>query len=1073
MRSKFKWIYTLLVALTVQFSFAQEKTITGTVSDANGSIPGVNVVVKGSTRGVSTGFDGKYSIKAKEGETLVFSFMGLNDITRVVAASNVINVAMQESAKELETVVVTSFNIKKRRDAIVSSNQVVNVKELTQASAPNVIQSLAGKVSGLQINSTSAGVNGSSRVVLRGPRSLTGDNQALVILDGAISALSVLDQLPPESVENVTVLKGQQGGTLYGEQGVNGVIIITTKRGNKGKLSVSLNSSVDIQSVSFVPEVQTKYGQGWYGYDFDFPNPSDPRNNSEHFSPYENGSWGESFENGPFANTLVPIGLPQANGDYLTGLYAPRGKDNIKNFYKDGILLQNGFTINSGNEDAYALVNYNRQTTDFVVEKDQLKRNTFLFKAGKKFGDLNVDGSFNYINTITTQTDNDLLAQLIQTPNNVDVTRYRNSGHTGNWTSFARNPYTLTNQIRFDDETNLFIGDIKLGYKFNKNISVNYSGNLRANHRVSETHDDGYKLDNYTYNINSVFIDNDNGTTPTYGQYSGGGDAGSSYFITQAMDRNLYTDLLLNFDYNLTDNLNLKFNVGGVVQDSKLRITQQGGENLDVPGFYNVVNVLAPTLPSRLENRVAKKRNVGVFTNADLALKDYLFFNGGARYDRSSTVKDGYLYYTGGTSFIPTKAFEGLKDNNVLNYMKLTASYSKIGNSSSVATYATNDTGVVPAGFPFGTIVGYQLNRIPTEPGIKPEFVTTKEVGLNLGLFKDRVTIDASAYITNTKDLITNRIASTTSGLTNVTGNIGDLENKGFEIDLGLAPVRIENGFNWNLRASYATYKTVVTSLANGVTSFGLQQSNGNGIGIFAEVGEEFPLIKGTKFVRNDAGQIIVDVNGNPTKTSSFQKLGKVNPDYILGLTNTFTYKGISLVAVADYRTGHSIYSETYRNLQFTGGAIETASQDRFKGYILPNSVQFVGGNYVTNTTPVYSQSSPHGLNGQVNDYFNNISRTTGETNIVDATALKIRELSLSYNLPSKMLENTGIDSFKFGVNARNPFVLFFADGNHGLKNLGYTDPESANTNGNGAGISEVGQYPTLKTYGFSINVIF
>ena len=1077
---KLQFFLTLVFALFMQFIFAQEKTVTGIVKDSKGSIAGVNVAIKGTNKATSTDFNGGYSIKANVGETLVFSFIGMGNQTRTVnATNNVFNINLQQTVNELDVVniVNTSFGIKKRKDALVSSTQVVGNKELNQAASPNIIQSLAGKVSGLQINQTSSGVTGTTKVVLRGPRTITGNNEAMVVVDGAISSLGVLSQLPTELIENVTVLKGQQGGTLYGEQGSNGVIIVTTKKGNKGgKLSVSLNSSLDFQNVSYVPETQTKYGQGWYGYDFDINgNASDPRNNSEYFSPIENGSWGESLVNGPFAGTIVPVGLPQPDGTYVTDVYSSRGKNNVKDFYRTGIILQNGFTINSGTEDGYALLSFNRQTTDFVVEKDDLKRNNILFKAGKKFGKFNIDGSINYTNTTTSTTDATLLDQLIQTPTNVDINKFRNAQHPNTWTSFARNPFRLIDQIRNDDTNDLFIGNLGLSYAFNKNITLNYNGNIRGNYATNSNHDDGYKFSNYTYNVVSPFIDNDYGTNYTYGLVSGGGDSGSEFFTDQSYNRTLYNDLVANFNYDLNNNFNLKFNIGAVVQDSKFKIATQGGTNLDVAGFYHISNVLAPSLAGSLDNRLLTRRSWGTFANGDLAFKDYLFLNAGVRYDKASIITKGYFYPTVGFSFIGTKAIEALKDSKILNYLKVNGSYSTVGNASPVNTYATNDLGTVASGFPYGDLVGYEQNRFPTEKFINPEFITTKEFGINLGFFKDRVTLDASAYITDTKDLITNKLVSTGSGIVNLTGNIGALENKGFEIDLGLTPFKsTDNGFTWNIKASYATYKTKITALAPGVPSVPLQSSNGNGFGVFAEVGEEFPLIKGTTFVRNDAGQIIVDAAGNPSRNANFSKLGNSNPDYILGLTNTFNFRGFQLTLVADYRTGHSFYSETYRNLQFTGGAVESAEQDRFSGYVIPGSVQLLGGVYVPNTTPAFSNPGyTHGLNGQVNDYFNNISRRTGETSIIDATALKIRELALSYSLPSKLIKSAGISSFRIGLNARNPFVFFFADGKHGKKNLGYSDPESSNTGGNGAGVSNIGQYPTLRTLGFSMNVTF
>jgi TonB-linked SusC/RagA family outer membrane protein len=1064
MRSKFKWIFTLLVALTMQLSFAQEKTVKGIVTDASGPMPGVNVVVKGTQRGVSTGFDGSYSIKASQGEVLVFSFMGMNDILRTVDASSTVNVKMQDNTQQLGEVVVTgSLGIKRKGDAVVSAQKQINNKELTQAANPNAIQALTGKVSGLQINTASNGVSASTRIVLRGTRSITGNNQALVVIDNAISSADVLSQLPPDVIESVNVIKGAQGGALYGEQGVNGVILVTTKKGSKReKMTVVLSSAVDFEDVLFVPNRQTQYGQGW-NTDPGFSGPGTVPT----FVPFENGSWGPAFSNtsmGP----LVPVGLPQADGNFLFTEWKPI-KDNIKQFFQTGTILQNGVSVNMGSEDAYALLSVNHQGTDFVVDGDVLKRNSFLFKGGKKFGKFSLDANFNYISQSTSQTSPDLFDDLIQTATNIPVSRFANSGNEGHWTVYAQNPYWLSKAVRFDDKSNVANAIVNLGYEFNKHVNVTYNANVRLTSTDGQQHTD--KFDNtdpkYTYNFGDY--DYYGSTSETY-QSLGGQPVVSSFFANQSFARNFYGDLLFNFNYDLTSKLNLKFNIGNNLQDNTSRVTTQGGSNLNIPGFYHITNVLNPARPATLANRLTNSRRASFFVNADLAYEDYLFLNATFRRDQSSVIKKAFYYPSVGLSFIPTKFFAGLKDKNGLNYMKLNASYTSVGNSSSVGAYATTDLAAISAGFPFGNLASYQYNVNQTNSDIKPEYVNTFEVGGQFGFFKDRVTLEGSYYIANTKDLITNSTTSTTSGQSSFLNNIGDLENKGYEIDLGLTPIKTKS-FKWDLKGSYSTYKVVVKSLQDGLTSINLQ-SNGV-VGVFAEVGEEFPLIKGTTFVKDANGNYIVDTDfGNlPKRSSELTKLGKANPDYIIGLTNSFEYKGIRLTAVADYRTGGSTYSFAKNTLLFTGGDLDTAGFDRDLGYTLPGPAVDQNGNPYTGpvSTPDYAGTLT---------YFTETHRAVAETNMIDTSALKIRELSLSYALPTKIVEKMGVEAFRFGVNARNPFV-FLADGKllkpkNGLHaNNGYSDPEASNTTGNAQGITDIGQYPSTRTIGFSVNVTF
>ncbi|MBE9575175.1 SusC/RagA family TonB-linked outer membrane protein [Flavobacterium proteolyticum] len=1064
MRSKFKWIFTLLVAFTMQFSFAQDKTVTGVVSDELGPIVGANVLVQGTTRGTTTDFDGKYTIKAKQGEVLVISYTGKKTMTVAIGAASSYDVSLKDDVVEGKVVeIVGAMGIKRTKDQVVSAQKQIGAAELTQASNPNAVQSLTGKVSGLQISTVSNGVTPTTRIVLRGNRSVSGDNQALVVIDNAISSATVLGQLPPDVIESVNVIKGAQGAALYGSQGVNGVIIVTTKRGSKEeKFTFGVTSSIDFESVNFVPERQTQYGQGWAtdpGFD-------DGSGLIATFVPWENGSWGPAF-NDPNMPAIVPVGLPQADGNFLFTEWKPI-KDNIKQFFQTGTIMQNGFNFSVGGEDSYAFLSANRQNTDFVVDGDMLVRNSFLFRAGKKVGKFKIDGNVNYITQRASQTDSNLFDDLIQTASNVPVSRFRNSGNEGHWTVYAQNPYWITKAKRNDSRSDFMNGIAALNYEFNKNFNVSYTANIQMRNTEGQSHEDAFNnifqefsIAPYTYYGSDV---------ETIEALAGASAATpSSYFASQSTSRNFYGDLLFNFNYDLTKDLNLKFNIGNNIQDRMSRTTSQGGLNLEIPGFYHISNVLNPSNPSTLDNRYTRSRIVAGFANFDFDYKGYLFLNVTGRAEQYSTVADPYFYPSVGLSFIPTKAFD-IK-GKVLNYMKLNASYTSVGNASAVAAYATDVIGVTPAGFPYGNLSAYGYNASPTAPGIKPEYVNTLEVGAQFGFFNDRVTLEASVYKADTKDLISNATASSASGNASLRDNIGDLENKGFEIDLGLIPVKTQN-FKWTVNSNFAAYKTKITALRGGATSINLL--SGASVGIFAEVGEEFPLIKGTKFVRDDFGNIIVNANGTPQRTSTFEKLGKGVPDYIVGLTNSFEFKGFKLTAVADYRNGASTYSEARNLLLFTGGAVDTAGFDRTNGYVVPNSVVFdpVTSTYVPNTTPAFTPDTAGVLN-----YFTTNYRAVGESSVIDAAALKIRELSLSYSLPKKLIENTGLTSMRFGINARNPFV-FLADGSllkakNGIENRGYVDPEASITGGNAQGYSNIGQYPTTRTFGASLNLTF
>ncbi|MFV8355303.1 SusC/RagA family TonB-linked outer membrane protein [Flavobacterium sp. XS1P32] len=1031
MKLKFNGFLVLLLVLVAQITFAQERAVSGVVSDNAGlPLPGVSVLVKGTKSGTQTDFDGKFSIKATPSQVLVFSYLGMKT-QEIAASSSNVSVKLMDDSVQLEGVIVGALGIKRNKNALTSAMQVVASKELTQAANPNVVQSLVGKVSGLQINKSTNGVNATNRIVLRGTRSITGNNEALVVIDNSISSSATLQQLPPELIESINVIKGMQGGALYGEQGVNGVIIVTTVKGKqKGKITVNVNSAIDFETISFMPKTQNKYGQGWDGVHY----------------PDENGSWGL-----PFDGVLRPTGLAQADGLELELPYSFI-KDNVKDFFQTGTTFQNGFSINAGSEDSYALLSANKVNTEFVVNGDRLERNSFLFKAGKKVGKFSIDGNLNYTYQKSAETSPDLLDDLIQTAGNIPLDLFKNSGNEGNYNIYFKNPYWTIDNNRNDARRTFINAIAALKYEINKNINVTYTGNLQLTNREAQSHINVYTEPAALAGVGA------NRNQP------------SEFFASQSSLRTYYGDLLVNFDYDLTEDLNLKVNTGVNTQDRYFRATSQGGQNLDIPGLYAINNVKSPANPSTLDNRLLKSNRAAVFTNVDLGYKDYLFLNLTGRNEWSSVLpkeNNNFFYPSAGVSFIPTVAFEGLK-SETLTYLKVAANIVRVGNSSAIQPFALTEIGVFPTGFPYGQLGSYTINQRPTDKNIKPEFVTTKEVNVNIGLFNNRITLDGSAYISDTKDLITFANTSSTSGLAAFQSNIGDMTTKGLEIDLGLVPVKTED-FTWNLRASYATNKSVINSLKGGITEVNLFSDATAGAGIFAQVGQEFPLIKGTTFVKDANGSVILNQFGLPTRTSSNSILGKATPDYILGLSNSFAYKGFTLTAVMDYRTGHQIISGTKADLTWPGRLEESAAFDREVGFIMPNSVIETtpgSGVYTPNTT-VFTAAG-HGPNGII-DYYDSLRRS-GQHNVINATAFKVRELALSYSVPTTLISKIGLTSLRFGVNARNPFTVL------AKSNKGYTDPEASDStanNGNGQGYSGTGQYPNTRTFGGSMNLTF
>lgn len=988
-------------------------------------------------------------------------------VLAVVLTSSFAMLSAQDSLKtqDIREVVVTgALGLKKRQDAITSTNQVVNNAEITQANNPNAVQSLAGKVSGLQINTTNNSVNSSTRVVLRGPRSISGNNQALVVIDGVISTLDILQNIPPEIIDNMNIIKGMQGAALYGERGSNGVIVVTTKRGTKSeKLQFNLTSSIDFSSVFKLPIRQKIYGQGYPGDTFDTTDYG-----GANWTPYENTNWGPSYSTVLGGQSLL-VGMPQADNSWFRETFDYK-KDGISNFFKTGVLIQNGLSVTAGGSDSYVFLSVNRAENDFVVDRDNLKRNNFIFKAGKQLGKFRIDGNVNYLDRRISNTNSSLYGQLLQTPTNVDIRQFRYSLPDASYSIYTVNPYWTIDNDRSDIKDRTFTGLINLEYKLNDHISFTYSGTAVSGSSVEESHLNAFAFDR-VYDGTNTPID---GTSPVdYGL----DPIVSNYYKTVASSFRYYGDLMANFDYRLTDDLGLKFNVGHNIQDASSSTAQVGGENLKIPGWYHINNVLQPDQFYNLNNNETRQRSFAWFANLDLDYKDFLFFNSTFRYEKSSltsvnpvTVEGvqlpfsnkGYPYYSFGASFVPTKAFASIK-GDVLNYAKVSVNYSRVGNSSTISLYGLDRVGAFPVGYPFGSLSSYLPTTTIFAQDIEPEFYYSKEASLQLGFFRDRITVDASVFRNDNKNFITTITTSSASGITNFQDNIGNSRNQGYEIDLGFTPFKTKD-FEWKVRGSYSTYDTEILSLADGADEVALYNSTTTNVGIFAVKGENFPVIKGTRYQRDPNGNIIVNANGNPLSTTNFEVLGKVNPDYILGFNTSFKFKGITLSATADYRTGNSFVSLAKTSLGTTGSLEKTADFDRSQGYVIPNSVQLVNGQYVANTTPVGNDPSYFG----VMNYFTTAAYTSvGEEFVVDGTALKVREIALSYDLPKSILRNTFVNSLTIGVYARNPFFIYAKD------NRNFNDPETANTTGNAAGIAVTGQYPSMRTFGFNFNVTF
>ncbi len=1045
MRSKFKWIFTLLVAFTMQFSFAQQKTVTGVVTDDLGPVVGAKVVVKGTTEATATDFDGKYTISAKQGDVLEVSFAGAKQSV-VVGEANSYNVGLK--AVELKTVeVVGALGIKKTANEVTNAFTVVSSEEMNSAQNPNAVRSLAGKVAGLRIDNLSNGVNGSTGIQLRSPITFTRSTEALIVIDGVPSSNAVFQSLPPSMIESVNVIKGAQGAALYGSQGADGVIVVTTIKAKKGKVSVNFNSAIDFEDILFVPERQNTYGQGWDGA----------------WDQYENGAWGE-----PFDGSIRPVGLAQADGTYIEAPYSPI-KDHVKQFYKVGTIMQNGFNVRLGGDNSFVSFAADNLQRDFIVEGDNSKRTNALLRAGVNGQKWSLEGTFNYRVQKVKQSDSETtLLELFQSASNIPIGQFDNGNGLGGWTVYYNNPFWRRDNNRLSNDTNYFNTALNAAYKINNNIEIKYNGGIQMTgaEQIS-TRNELVELDSH----------------PDASHFRGHLSQTSAFYKSVSSNRYYYGDLMASFNYELTPNLGLKALLGHNMQKNDFSRISQGGVNLDIPGWYHINNVLNPDLAANLRNSTSQTHRTAEFANVDLAYKKYLFLNLTGRYEHSSLLpaeNRDFPYYSAGLSFVASE-FKNMQDYKI-NYLKFYTNYTNVGSVDAVIYGDIIDRASVSGGFAFpGGGNSYANGYSEVDPNINPEYYKTMEAGFTLGMFNNRITLDAAAYITDTDGFINDVATSGAAGINNMKTNVGDLQTKGLELALGLVPIKTDN-FKWNSNVVFSTYTNEVKSTYNGgsITLFNLGDvatSNITGQ-IQAIPGESFPHLTGTDWLRDDQGRVIInDATGSPSIDPVSKKLGKVLPDYTLGFNNSLTYKGVTLSFLVDYRKGGSLFTEAKYNMTWSGHAVDT-DYDRDNGFIFPNSVLASDGS--PNTT-VFTGGG-YGTNGAT--AYGNQLAGVGSYNVIDGTYVKVRELALSYSLPAKFTEKLGITTLRFGVNARNPFI-FLAD-----SNKGYTDPEASNVfdiaNSNAAraavglnttpaarGFSQVSQYPTTRTFGFSLNVGF
>lgn len=1035
MKLKFNGFLVLLIVLVTQITFAQERVVSGTVSDNAGlPLPGVSVLVKGTQSGTQTDFDGKYSIKASSSQVLIFSYVGMKT-REVTASSAIVNVKLTDDSVQLEGVVVTALGIKREKRELTYQTQQVSSESLMVVAPTSVASALTGKVAGLQINIQDNGVNPSNQIILRGVRSVSGNNSALIVIDGSVSTQGAFDDLNPNDVASISVLKGATAAALYGSNASNGALLVTTKTGKVGeKLKVGINSSFTAEQVAYMPKFQSQYGTGWEGA----------------YDAVENTNWGPRYD-----GTIQQVG-PTFPADYGLATqmipYAPV-KNNMLNFFNTGSTLSNNIYLSGSDENSTFYMSFGDQKSNGIVPDDSYHRNTVRVNASKKIGKVNLSATTSYFTDKTNvvgstigDQDRPLYWFLLNTSTNIPLSTYKDwqnplsYGYADNYqNAYYQNPYWAVGTNRNIDQTNRFVGNFNLSYdisnwlNFTTRVGANTTWGTGKNWRAAQV-----------YNAD---------LQPAAG-------AVSSFVEDSEFQSKIYTaDALLSGNFTFGENFTFKTVLGYNVNSNDFRSSLIRANNLSITNFYDISNGTG-NVEASVNQEV--KRNFGFFGDFNLGFKKYLFLNFSGRNDWTSTLAVGnnsYFYPSVGVSFVFTDAIEGLKNNRVLSYGKLTVSNSTVYND--LDPYRINETYSQAAGFPYGSTNGFVLSNTAVDANISKEKLNTTEFGLNLGFFNGRISLDASYFRTITSNLITFTTPSVSSASTNFLTNIGELEGKGLELSLGAKILR-NTDLKWDLNVNYTSSETVVNKIYEGLDEIALTTTGQ--YGVYAVVGEAFPQIKTNDYQRDPSGRIIVDAaSGIPLAEKTLKNQGKTTPDYILGFNSVLSYKGLTLSATTDYRTGHVFYEQGSDSMEFTGRSETSVSSNR-QDFVVPNSVYETSpGVYVANTN-IQVQG---GRQSYWTDDYNDVKSNY----VKDATAFKLRELALSYSIPEKFLKNTSLSKVSVGFIGKNIFTKL-------PKENKFSDPEFNNTNDptvstNAIGVGGYFQSPPTKSFGFNLNIEF
>ena len=1033
--------------------------IHGRVTDSLGiALPGVSIKLKGGKGGTATDADGVFTIKAKPGDLLIFSSTGYDSKQVIVGSESNLSVVLMRNPQQLTTVVITALGIKREAKSLGYATAQIDNKELNSSQPVNFASGIAGKVSGMDIALTNSGVDPDNvRVTLRGNRSFLGNNEPLLVVDGVPVDISYLAQINATDIANVNILKGATAAALYGSDAANGVMIVTTRTGSK-KPVIQVSSTVTFDRVSFLPKMQDKFGSASNEFTgIDALSYSNPSNNQNGYVPYENQAFGGPFSAGsPWGGDSIILGFPGPNGQIQKVAYRPLSNE-LKKFWNTGTTFRNGVSYAQGDDDNSFFLSGENIMRKGIVPKDKYNRTTFRMNAAKRFGRFRASGAVSYGESNLDQTGQikDFYSSIQNTAPQVPITSYQNTNAVFGdlstyFNAYAVNPYWFIDNRRHTRNRKDLLASGDLSMDFTSWLNVSFQGGIGNYSYVDQNTSAGFNFTPYGFFLGSP-------ATLSGNQATYFANVAPTLQNEVASDRKLYTNFKILLHKKIGDFGGQLILGNSINQDDYSRLNNGSNTLLNVAGLYNV-NFRSGT--PTVDQLKTQSRKYGNYADLSLNYKEIIFLHASGRQDRTSLLDESNhtFFYPGvDAAIVLSEAIGALKGNSTISFLKIRGGLTKTGNVN-INPYQIQNTLSAGPNFPFGQTAGLTTSDIFAKQNLKPEFTSSSEVGIELGLLNNRINWKGTYFLEKTTNETVPVNVSNSTGFGTYLENLGRMDNKGLELDLNADILRLRNGLRWNVGINYTHYHSIVKSLGP-VTSLAIPNAAKTS-NAFAVVGQPYPVLQVADWAKDPQGHVIVDANtGLPSQSATLVNFGPTNPTQAVGITTNVSYKGFTLSAVAEYRGGNVIYNGVGANMEVNGLSARSAMFNHNR-FVYPNSViESSPGHYEPNTSVTINDGGL-GFWG-IYGYF------PSSMYVTSAAFWTLRNASLSYQVPQQLVNRIRpVQAVSISLIGSNLWLWL-------PKQNTWTDPEFSEDNGNATGTNSLSQAPPTRTFGASIKVTF